>query len=76
MNSVKKNLYRKAGNAYVICKRKTEEIKGSEGLEQILLIAGACVIGALLIAGLYLLVKSNVLPTINQKVSDFFNYGG
>lgn len=34
----------------------------------------AIVIGALLLGGLYSLTKDTVMPTVNSKVSDIFNY--
>lgn len=34
------------------------------------------VIGALIMAGLYLLFKDNVLPTLSKKIIDMFNYSG
>ncbi len=36
----------------------------------------AVVIGALLLAGLYLLFNSMILPTLTQKIKDLFNYAG
>lgn len=32
------------------------------------------VLGALILGGLYLIVKSTVLPTITQRIQDMFNY--
>ena len=34
------------------------------------------VLGALILAGLYLIVDDPVLPTIPQRIKDMFNYGG
>ena len=34
------------------------------------------VLGALILAGLYLIVDDTVLPTITQRIKDMFNYGG
>jgi len=34
------------------------------------------VIGALVLAGLYLLFNGTVLPTLTQRVTDMFNYNG
>ena len=34
------------------------------------------VLGALLLAGLYLLFNSSVLPTLTQRISEMFNYRG
>ena len=36
----------------------------------------AVVIGALLLAGLYALFNSTVMPTVTQKVEGLFNYNG
>jgi hypothetical protein len=34
------------------------------------------VLGALVLAGLYLIVNGTVLPTITQRIKDMFNYKG
>lgn len=36
----------------------------------------AVVIGALMLAGLYLLFDKTVLPTLTQRIKDMFNYAG
>ncbi len=36
----------------------------------------AVVIGALLLAGLYALFNTTIMPTVTQKVQDLFNYNG
>jgi hypothetical protein len=36
----------------------------------------AVVIGALLLAGIYALMQTNVLPTLSTKVTEMFNYKG
>lgn len=36
----------------------------------------AVVIGALLLGGLYALFGDVILPTLNQKVTDMFNFAG
>jgi uncharacterized membrane protein len=36
----------------------------------------AVVIGALLLAGLYTLFNSTIMPTVTQKITDLFNYKG
>ena len=40
------------------------------------LILIAVVIGALLLAGLYALFNSTIMPTVTQKVTGLFNYSG
>ena len=34
------------------------------------------VIGALLLAGLYLLFNSTIMPTVSTKIQNLFNYSG
>jgi len=36
----------------------------------------AVVIGALLLAGLYTLFNSTIMPTVTKKITDLFNYAG
>ncbi|XTR39282.1 DUF6133 family protein (plasmid) [Paraclostridium tenue] len=36
----------------------------------------AIVVGALLLAGLYMLFKDTILPTVQNKVQGMFNYKG
>jgi lipopolysaccharide export LptBFGC system permease protein LptF len=36
----------------------------------------AVVIGALVLAGLYLLFNSTILPTLTQRITEMFNYKG
>ena len=36
----------------------------------------AVVIGALVLAGLYLLFDKTVLPTLTQRIKEMFNYAG
>ena len=36
----------------------------------------AVVIGALVLAGLYLLFKDTILPTLTQRIQEMFNYKG
>ena len=36
----------------------------------------AVVIGALLLAGLYALFNTTIMPTVTQKITDLFSYSG
>ena len=36
----------------------------------------AVVIGALVLAGLYLLFSGTILPELTRRIQDMFNYGG
>ena len=48
--------------------------KGESYTGEALKILIAVVLGALLLAGLYLLFNTYVLPTLSQRIRDLFNY--
>ena len=48
--------------------------KGQGTLDTAVTVLISIVLGALILAGLYLIVNSTVLPTITQKIKDVFNY--
>jgi len=51
--------------------------KRGEGMVDIAIsVMISVVLGALVLAGLYLLFKSNIMPVLTQKVQDMFNYQG
>lgn len=49
---------------------------GSGYIDQAVVILIAVVLGALLLAGLYALFGDVVLPTLEKKIVDMFNYAG
>ena len=51
---------------------KTAEMYGDKGVGIII----AVVVGAVLLAGIYALIKTTVLDTASGKVADMFNYAG
>lgn len=53
---------------------KNREAQGT--LDVAITVLISIVLGALILAGLYLIVNSTVLPTITQRIKDMFNYGG
>ncbi len=50
--------------------------KGENFVDSGIKILIAVVIGALLLGGLYTLFGDTILPTLNQKVTDMFNFAG
>jgi multisubunit Na+/H+ antiporter MnhB subunit len=50
--------------------------KGEGFVDTAVKILIAVVIGALVLAGLYLLFNGTILPTITTKIQEMFNYGG
>ena len=64
-------------NSLVIKAKTTLESKKAEGyVDSGVKILIAVVIGALLLAGLYTLFNTTIMPTVTQKVTDLFNYKG
>ena len=64
----------KAANAYTFAKAAICNKRGDGYITQIITILVAVVLGALLLAGLYLLFNTYILPTLNQRLQDIFNY--
>ena len=71
------NIIRDKVNGAVIAARTIIENKKAEGyVDTGVKILIAVVIGALLLAGLYALFNSTIMPTVTQKVQGLFNYNG
>ena len=71
------NTIRDKANAAVISARTFIENKKAEGyVDSGVKILNAVVIGALLLAGLYTLFNTTIMPTVTSKVQGLFNYSG
>ena len=71
------NTIRDKANAAVISAKTFIANKKAEGyVDSGVKILIAVVIGALLLAGLYTLFNTTVMPTVTSKVSGLFNYNG
>ena len=51
-----------------------ENREGQGTLDVAITVLISIVLGALILGGLYLIVKSTVLPTITQRIKDMFDY--
>jgi len=75
-----KNLFNKIRNkvhSATICVQSTIECKKAEGyVDSGVKILIAVVIGALLLAGLYTLFNTNIIPTLGNKITSLFSYSG
>lgn len=68
---------RDKAEAFVLNVRTAVENKEAEGyVDSGVKILIAVVIGALLLAGLYALFNSTIMPTVTSKVQGLFNYNG
>ena len=71
------NTIKNKANAAVITAKTVIANKKAEGyVDTGVKILIAVVIGALLLAGLYVLFNNTIMPTVTQKVTGLFNYSG
>ncbi|MGK9250238.1 DUF6133 family protein [Paenibacillus humicus] len=66
-----KSMYTIGKATSALCNRRAEGF-----VDSAVKILIAVVIGALLLAGLYLLFNGTILPTLTQRIKDMFNYRG
>ena len=72
VRNAKEKAVRKAIQAQVAIENKRAEGYVDTGVKILI----AVVIGALLLAGLYALFNSTIMPTVTTKVKSLFNYSG
>jgi len=70
------NLKNKASELVVRAKITIENKKAEGYVDSGVKILIAVVIGALLLAGLYALFNTTIMPTVTTKVQGLFNYSG
>ena len=70
------NIKSKATEMAVRAKIAIENVKAEGYVDSGVKILIAVVIGALLLAGLYTLFNSTIMPTVTQKIQDLFNFKG
>ena len=70
------NIKSKATEMAVRAKTAIENVKAEGYVDSGVKILIAVVIGALLLAGLYALFNSTIMPTVTQKIQELFNYKG
>ena len=66
----------KANELAVRAKTAVANVKAEGYVDSGVKILIAVVIGALLLAGLYALFNSTIMPTVTQKIQSLFNYKG
>ena len=70
------NIKNKATEKAVRAKSAIENVRAEGYVDSGVKILIAVVIGALLLAGLYALFNSTIMPTVTQKIQELFNYKG
>ena len=72
INSIKN----KFNKAVVSAKTANESTSGEGYIDTGVKIIIGVVIGGVILAGLYLLFNSTIMPTLSTKIGEMFNYGG
>jgi hypothetical protein len=70
------NIKSKATEMAVSAKTAIENVRAEGYVDSGVKILIAVVIGALLLAGLYTLFNSTIMPTVTQKIQELFNFKG
>ena len=70
------NIKSKATEMAVRAKTAIENVRAEGYVDSGVKIIIAVVIGALLLAGLYTLFNSTIMPTVTQKIQELFNFKG
>ena len=70
------NIKNKASEMAVRARTAIENVKAEGYVDSGVKILIAVVIGALLLAGLYALFNTTIMPTVTQKIQDLFNFKG
>ncbi len=76
MKNLMKKANRKMTEMAIRARIALDNKKGATGVDIAVAILISVVIGALLLAGLYLLFDETILPTLKEKIEGMFNYSG
>ena len=76
MKNMMNKLTNKANLMVIKARMAMQNSRGEGFVDTAIKILMAVVIGALVLAGLYLLFDKTVLPTLTQRIKDMFNYAG
>lgn len=76
IKGIKENLRKMILKSYINISSKLKENTGSSFIETAIKILSAVVIGALVLAGIYLLFSTIIFPTLTERIQEMFNYKG
>ena len=71
-NSIKNKL----GKAFATVKATVESTTGEGYIDTGVKIIFGVVVGGVILAGLYALFNTTIIPTLTEKISGMFNYAG
>ena len=76
MRKIINNIQNKLATIAIRSKTALANTRGEGYVDTGVKILSAVVIGALLLAGLYTLFNTTIMPTVTTKVTELFNYQG
>jgi hypothetical protein len=76
MKKIMNKITHKANMLAVRARTPLTNNRGEGFVDTAIKILMAVVIGALVLAGLYMLFDKTVLPTLTQRIKEMFNYAG
>ncbi len=76
MKTLFSKIKNKLNRLAISAKTAVDNVKAEGYVDSGVKILIAVVIGALLLAGLYALFNSTIMPTVTQKIQQLFNYSG
>ena len=76
MKKLIKSIKNKCNSAIISARTAIESTSGEGYIDTGVKIIIGVVIGGVILAGLYLLFNSTIMPTLSTKIGEMFNYGG
>ena len=76
MKNMMNKLTNKANLMVIKARMAMQNSRGEGFVDTAIKILMAVVIGALVLAGLYMLFDKTVLPTLTKRIQEMFNYAG
>ena len=76
MKNFFKNLKKKADSAVISAKTVIENKKAEGYIDTGVKIIICVVIGGVILAGLYTLFNTSIIPTLSEKITGMFSYSG
>ena len=71
-----KSIKNKLGKAFATVKATVESTTGEGYIDTGVKIIIGVVVGGVILAGLYALFNTTIIPTLTEKISGMFNYAG
>ena len=76
MKKIFNSIKNKLGKAFATVKATVESTTGEGYIDTGVKIIIGVVVGGVILAGLYALFNTTIIPTLTEKISGMFNYAG